>query len=96
MLPSGVPIKPYLVMQPVISDKQIDQILAENEKRWKRLRAEYDPVTGEGVSELTGLKRVKLEISDYATPVQWVLNDDLQNRFPDVTFALVMDHNYSE
>ena len=48
------------------------QFIAENEKRWERLRAEYDPVTGEGVEKWTGNRRVKLEIEDYAIPVQWV------------------------
>ena len=56
----------------MISDAIYNQFIAENERRWKRLRAEYNPVTGEGVAELTGLKRVKLSISDYAIPVQWV------------------------
>ena len=55
------------------------QILEENEKRWKRLRAEYDPVTGEGVEELTGNKRVKLEIPDFAIPVQYVPERMLEN-----------------
>lgn len=56
------------------------QFIAENEKRWKRLRAEYDPVTGEGVSELTGLKRFKLEIPDFAIPVQWVPKGMMENK----------------
>lgn len=56
------------------------EFIAENEKRWKRLRAEYDPVTGEGVSELTGLKRVKLVIQDYAIPVQWVPRSMMENK----------------
>ena len=56
----------------MIADATYNEFLAENEKRWERLRAEYDPVTGEGVEKWTGNKRVKLEISDYAIPVQWV------------------------
>lgn len=58
----------------------INGILAENEKLWKRLRADYDPVTGEGVAELTGLKRVKLSIPDFAIPVQWVPPEMMQNK----------------
>ena len=58
----------------------ISSILAENEKRWERLRAEYDPVTGEGIAELTGLKRVKLSIPDFAIPVQWVPPEMMQNK----------------
>lgn len=56
-------------------------IIAENEKRWKRLRADYDPVTGAGLAELTGLKMVLLKISDYAVPEQWVFPAMLENPF---------------
>jgi hypothetical protein len=56
------------------------QFIAENERRWERLRAEYDPVTGQGVAELTGLKRVKLCIPDYAIPVQWVPPEMMKNK----------------
>lgn len=55
-------------------------IIEEDERRLERLRAEYDPVTGEGVAELTGLKRVKLKISDFAIPVQWVPPEMLENK----------------
>ncbi len=58
----------------------INSILAENDKRWERLRANYDPVTGEGIAELTGLKRVKLCIPDFAIPVQWVPPEMMQNK----------------
>ena len=54
--------------------------LAENEKRWKRLRAEYDPVTGEGLAELLGEKRVRLAIEDFAVPVQWVPAEMMHNK----------------
>jgi len=64
----------------VIADAIYNEIIAENERRWKRLRAEYDPVTGEGVAELTGLKRVKLEIPDFAIPVQWVPSSMMDNK----------------
>ena len=50
----------------------IDQILAENVVRLKRLGADYNPVTGEGLAELLGEKRVKLSIPDFAIPLQWV------------------------
>lgn len=50
----------------------INSILAENEKRLHLLRAEYDPKTGAGLSELLDEKRVKLVIEDFAIPVQWV------------------------
>lgn len=58
----------------------IDSILAENEKRLERLRAEYNPVTGEGIAELTGQKRVRLVIKDHAVPVQWVPEEVAQNK----------------
>lgn len=67
-------------MQEDTFEKQIELILAENENRWKRLRAEYDPVTGEGIAELTGMKRVRLEIKDYAIPVQWVPPSMIENK----------------
>lgn len=58
----------------------ISSILAENEKRLDRLQAQYDPVTGEGLAELLGEKRVKLCISDFAIPVQWVPKDMMENK----------------
>ena len=64
----------------MISDATYNQFVAENEKRWKRLRAEYNPVTGEGIEELTGRKRYKLEIKDYAIPVQWVPKGMIENK----------------
>ncbi len=64
----------------MIADDIYKQFLDENEKRWKRLRAEYDPVTGEGVEKWTGNKRAKLEISDFAIPVQWVPESMMENK----------------
>lgn len=64
----------------MISDAIYNEFIAENEKRWKRLRAEYDPVTGEGIAELTGLKRVRFELPDYAIPVQWVPESMMKNK----------------
>ncbi|MBP5388812.1 MAG: hypothetical protein J6Y27_00485 [Bacteroidales bacterium] len=67
-------------MQDVITDSVIEQILAENERRLERLRAEYDPVTGQGVAELTGLKRVLLKVEDFAIPEQWVPPEMMKNK----------------
>lgn len=64
----------------MISDAIYNELIAENEKRWKRLRAEYDPVTGQGIEELTGLKRVKLYIPDFAVPEQWVPPEMMENQ----------------
>lgn len=58
----------------------IDKIVAENKKRWERLQANYDPVTGEGIADLLGEKRVELRISDFAIPVQYVPQEMMQNK----------------
>ncbi len=50
-----------------------DALIAENLKRWKRLQADYNAVTGDGMEELTGMKRVKLHIKDFkGLETQWV------------------------
>ena len=49
-----------------------NDIMAENGRRWRRLQAEYDPVSGEGLDALLGERRVKLRIPDFAIPEQWV------------------------
>lgn len=58
----------------------LNSILEENERRLKILRAEYDPVTGEGLEEHLGEKRVKLSIKDFAIPVQWVPAEMMNNK----------------
>lgn len=60
-----------------IDTQLVNSILEENEKRWKTLKADYNPVTGEG---LPG-DRVKLEIPDFAIPVQYVPRRMLRNKF---------------
>jgi len=57
-----------------------DGIIAENARRWERLRAEYDPVTGRGVEQLTGIKRSVLRIPDFAIPEQYVPKEMLKNK----------------
>lgn len=64
-----------------MQDDIISNILSENERRLNRLEAQYDPITGEGLAELLGEKRVKLVISDYAIPEQWVPQPMMENRF---------------
>ena len=49
-----------------------DKVLAENEERTAMLRADYNPITGEGLDKLLGEKRVLLKIPDFAIPEQWV------------------------
>ena len=63
-----------------MQDGIYNQIIAENEKRWERLRADYDPVTGKGLPELLGGEWVKLEISDFAVPEQWVPKAMMENK----------------
>lgn len=41
-------------------------MVEENLKRWELLQANYDPITGEGLSELLGSKYVKCDIPDFA------------------------------
>lgn len=67
-------------MPGAISERLIDTILAQNEERLAKLRAEYDPVTGDGLAELMGEQRVKLEIPDFAVPVQWVPKSMMENK----------------
>ncbi|MBR5660574.1 MAG: terminase [Bacteroidales bacterium] len=55
------------------------RITGENERRLRRLRAEYDPVTGEGLAELLGERRVRLDIPDFAIPTQWVPEAMMRN-----------------
>ena len=62
-----------------MQDAIYKQIIEENESRLHRLRAEYDPVTGEGLAELLGEERVKLEISDFSIPVQWIPKEMMKN-----------------
>ena len=58
----------------------VETLLAENARRRERLMAGYDPVTGEGLDALLGERRVRLEISDFAIPVQWVPEGMMANR----------------
>ena len=64
----------------MIPEDIYNSILAENERRWERLRADYDPVTGKGLAELLEEKRVLLKIPDFAVPEQWVPVEMTENR----------------
>ncbi|MBP5720479.1 MAG: hypothetical protein J6W82_05385 [Bacteroidales bacterium] len=63
-----------------ITEELIEQLIAEDERRLEYLEAEYDPVTGEGLEDLLGQERVKLEISDFAVPVQYVPVSMMENK----------------
>ncbi len=52
----------------MITQKQVDELVRENKRRYQELLCEYNAVTGEGAP----LIREKLEISDHPIPVQWV------------------------
>lgn len=59
-----------------MDDKLYKEIIEENDKRWVKLRADYDPITGEGLSN-----RVELKIPDFGIPVQYVPEKMLDNEF---------------
>ena len=51
-----------------MTDTKIAELLAENDRRNEVMFAKFDPVTGEGsIGE-----RVRVEIADFAIPVQWL------------------------
>lgn len=54
-----------------------NSILAENDRRWETLRADYNPITGEGAPG----ERVELNIPDFAIPVQYVPKKMIRNAF---------------
>lgn len=56
---------------------QYKSILEENEKRWRVLRSDYNPVTGKGLDD----GRVELSIKDYAIPLQYVPARMMRNGF---------------
>lgn len=60
-----------------IDTQLVNSILEENERRWAILRADYNPVTGEGAPG----NRVELRIHDFAIPVQYVPERMLKNKF---------------
>lgn len=60
-----------------IDEQQVDTIIEENERRLLRLKAEYNPITGEGAPG----ERVRLEIPDFAIPVQYVPKRMMKNAF---------------
>lgn len=60
-----------------IDEQLIDSFLQENDRRWERLRADYNPVTGEGAPG----ERVRLELPDFAIPVQYIPKRMMRNKF---------------
>ena len=59
----------------MITQKQVDELVRENRRRYKELLCDYNAVTGEGAP----LVREKLEIADHPIPVQWVPVPMLKN-----------------
>lgn len=70
----------------------IDEILAENEKRMKELRAEFDPITGEDAP----LERRHLCIQDFPIPVQNVPLDMFNDPLIQKLHACGSIQNYLE
>lgn len=60
-----------------IDTQLVNSLIEENKGRWKTLKADYNPITGEG---LPG-KRVELRIPDFAIPVQYVPERMMRNQF---------------
>lgn len=61
-------------------ERLIDELLAENERRKSVYAAAYDPLTGGGLEKyLPELEWGRLEIPDYAIPVQYVPKAVLQD-----------------
>lgn len=58
-------------------DTEIARIIAENDKRNDIIYAYFNPVTGEG--SVGG--RVRVEIKDFAIPIQWIPIDMMKNKF---------------
>lgn len=58
----------------------VQDILAENERRLQNLKADYDPVTGEGLDKFLDEPRVQLAIPDFAIPLQWVPASMMRNK----------------
>lgn len=60
-----------------LSDEdKVKWMIEENQRRWKNLQADYNPLTGEGAPG----ERVKIEIPDYVIPVQWVPKTMLEDK----------------
>ena len=66
----------------MITQKQVDELVRENRKRYEALLCKYNPITGEGAP----LERKELRIADHPIPVQWVPVDMFGN---DLVKALV-------
>lgn len=68
-----------------ITDSMISSILFENTKRLKRLRASYNPVTGEGAdirhprTNDNVYARKKVTIPDHIIPVEWLSYETRKN-----------------
>jgi hypothetical protein len=61
------------------TDTEIARLLKENDRRNDVMYAHFDPVTGEGSIG----KRVRVSVSDFAIPVQWIPEEMMQIPFVD-------------
>ena len=54
----------------LVTEQEIDNLVAENHKRYDEIYGPYDPMTGEGCYNFE--HRVKIELSDFFIPKMWV------------------------
>ena len=59
------------------TDIEITKLLKENDRRNEAMYAHFDPVTGEGSIG----KRVRVSVSDFAIPIQWIPEEMMQIPF---------------
>ena len=54
----------------LVTEQEIDNLVAENQKRYDEIYGTYDPMTGEGCYNFE--HRVLIELSDFFIPKMWV------------------------
>ena len=53
----------------LVTEQEIDNLVAENQKRYDEIYGTYDPMTGEGCNNVE--HRVMIELSDFFIPKMW-------------------------
>ena len=53
-----------------VTEKEIDNLVTENQKRYDEIYGTYDPITGEGCYNFEN--RVLIELDDFFIPKMWV------------------------
>lgn len=69
-----------------LNDDLLNEMIEESDRRYDTIKADYDPITGEGLQYLknpfTGenlYNRVRVEIEDHIIPVQWLPSEAMEN-----------------